>query len=288
MKVKKGLLFSKYCTYRIGGKVRVAYFPENIDEFCDLLYRLYSDKEEFLVVGGGSNILFRDDFYNGAIVFTSNINNYRIEGDILIADMGVNISFLSRVAYENSLSGFEFVYMLPGTVGGAVYMNARAYNVSISDVLLWVEAFSLDEKKILRLYNDEINFSYKDSIFQHKPLYILRVAFRLKNGDKKAIRKKMLDNARFRINSGHFNYPSCGSVFKNNYKRKIIAGKVIESLGFKGYRVGDAMVYEKHANFIINLGNATFDDVYAIIKAIREQAFSRLGILLEPEVRIVR
>jgi len=98
----------------------------------------------------------------------------------------------------------------------------------------------------------------------------------------------MLDNARFRINSGHFNYHSCGSVFKNNYKRKIIAGKVIESLGFKGYRVGDAMVYEKHANFIINLGNATFDDVYAIIKAIREQAFSRLGILLEPEVRIVR
>jgi len=206
----------------------------------------------------------------------------------LIADTGCNISWLSRLAYEYGLSGFEFVYMLPGTLGGAIYMNARAYNISISDIILWVDAFFLEEKKILRLYSDNISFYYKDSIFQHKPIYILRAAFSLKIGNKEFIKKKMIENAKFRINRGHFNYPSCGSVFKNNYKRNLIAGKIIESLGFKGYRVGDAMVYEKHANFIINIGKATFYDVYSIIKTIREKAFSQLGILLEPEVRIIK
>ena len=219
MKVKKEIIFSEYCTYKIGGKVKIAYFPDNVSEFCDIMHKLYYEGTEFLVVGGGSNILFRDDFYDGALVFTSNVNKCYVENNLLIADTGCNISWLSRLAYEYGLSGFEFVYMLPGTLGGAIYMNARAYNISISDIILWVDAFFLEEKKILRLYSDNISFYYKDSIFQHKPIYILRAAFSLKIGNKEFIKKKMIENAKFRINRGHFNYPSCGSVFKNNYKR---------------------------------------------------------------------
>lgn len=236
------------------------------------------------ILGGGSNILILHKKVDGMVI---HINKRRIQfnKNIVEVSAGVDSSLFAVHSYYNSFKNAEFLYGLPGKIGGAIYMNARAYKNSISQIIKSVKVIDL-RGNILNLTNKDMKFDYKDSIFQHKNLIILEAKFQLKKGNKKNIKKKMNYNLNQRIEKGHFDFPSCGSVFKNPYNIGIPAGKLIDDLGLKGTKIGDAQIYKKHGNFIVNKDNANGNDIYKLIKLIKRELKEKSNIYLEEEVNI--
>lgn len=280
---------SKHSSFKIGGNAKFAAFPKTREEFCSLIGFLTDNNERYIIIGNGSNVLFDDLGYDGTVIFTKNLNDteyiHSEAGICIRVGCGKLISELALdVGKRHSLSGLEFAYGIPGSLGGAVFMNAGAYGHQISDVLISSECFDTNTKSITLINSDEHLFSYRKSIFQEKRnLIVLSSTLRLKVGSREDICTVMDKYLQSRIDKQPLEYPSAGSVFKRPGEQ-IFAGKLIEDAGLKGFCVNDAAVSEKHAGFIINRGSATATDVLELIDKIKQKVLSSFGINLECEI----
>ena len=274
-----------YSTFRIGGICELGIFPDTKDKLVKALSACISFGVTYRVIGKGSNLLFSDGLTEGACIFTERMSEISVNGDLITADSGASLASLASKAAENSLSGLEFAKGIPGSVGGGVYMNAGAYGGEISTVLVSSTAYDTGSGKTVTLSKSETEFSYRHSVYMEKKLVCLSATFALVKGDKAAIEGKMKEYAQSRREKQPLELPSAGSYFKRPEGH--FAGKLIEDCGLKGLRVGDAAVSEKHAGFIVNLGNATASDVLALEEKIKNAVMDKYGVTLEREVRKV-
>ena len=273
---------SRYTTFRIGGPASLGVFPVSEKEFC----RAWTLAKDFgipcFVVGNGSDLLADDAGYPGAVFFTGGIREIAFSGTTVTAGCGVSLSGLSSEAYRAGLAGLAFAYGIPGSVGGALYMNAGAYGGEIGAVVSHVTVFDTETKEKKVLSAEECGFSYRNSVFMHKPYLILSASFSLTVGDPAEIRAEMDDHMSARKAKQPLEYPSAGSAFKR-YPGYFTA-QLIDEAGFKGVSVGGAQVSEKHAGFIVNRGGATAEDVRELIRQIKEKIREKNHIDIECEI----
>lgn len=274
---------SRHTSFKIGGEAKIYIEPENEDHLIFTLKLLDKFNIDYMIIGHGSNLLFSDDGFNGAVIHLSgDFKEIKIENDEIYCGAASSLIKICEEARKNSLTGLEFAYGIPGSAGGAAYMNAGAYGGEMKDVIVSCEY--LDEeynKKII--YSDALDFSYRHSFFSNRSCIILRVNLKLKKGEKQEISALMEDIMGRRKAKQPLEYPSAGSVFKR--PEGYFAGALVEELGFKGYSVGGAQVSEKHAGFIINKGGATANDVLTLIKEIQDKVKKEKGVELECEIK---
>lgn len=274
----------EYTTFRVGGNALFSALPSSAEELQVLLQYLHEHQiAPVWFVGRGSNLLVSDAGLDGVVVFTWGLSGVTAQDHMLIADAGVGMNSLCRAAEAHSLTGLEFAFGIPGTVGGGVYMNAGAYGGELRDVILWAEYLD-GEGNLHRLERDELSMSYRRSVFTSHPDWcIVCAAFGLKEGKREEIGKRMAELLGKRKEKQPLEYPSSGSTFKR--PEGAFAGALIEQCGLKGKRVGDACVSEKHAGFVVNLGKATCSDIETLIAEIQETVKRETGYFLEPEVK---
>ena len=275
---------SEFTTFRIGGEC-FAVYPKNVKELTDATRFCDTNGIKCVIIGCGSNVLFADKGYDGAVIMTQGINAVETDDDFITAGCGATLISVCKAALDRCLSGVEFAYGIPGSVGGAVFMNAGAYGGEMKDVVEYVKAYSRKDGKIIKLNNVECEFDYRKSVFSDGEYVILSTKLKLKPGDKKEIKAVMDDLLGRRKDKQPLNYPSAGSAFKRYPGR--YTGQMIEAAGLKGYTVGGAQVSEKHAGFIINKGGASADDVLTLIDHIKTVIKEREGVIIEPEIRVI-
>lgn len=280
MKKISNALIKDYTTYKLAGVVKAIYFPDDILELKVLLKNLQG---KYKVIGNGSNLIISSK-YDGVLIKLEKFDKLSIDGTMVRAGCGYNLSKLSSECMKRGLSGLEFAFGIPATIGGAVCQNAGAYGKQMASVVQGVNV--LDENyNILYLSLDDLKFGYRDSVFKHRKLICLEVFLKLKEGNILDIKEKMVSNNKLRREKQPLEYPSAGSVFRN--PPLMSAGKLIEDAGLKGTKVGDAMVSLKHANFIVNLGKAKGEDVIELINLIKKTVYEKTGVLLECEQEII-
>ena len=282
---RKDSVLSECCTFRIGGPADYIIYPKSSEELKNLIGELKKNEIHFGIFGNGSNVLFDDSGFRGAAVFTSKINNVEINGEIVRADCGVPITQLSSLAQKHGLSGLEFAYGIPGSCGGAVYMNAGAYNGEVKNVLLSSEYYDLKTGEIGRLVGEEHCFDYRHSVYMESDRIVLSAEFGLKYADPESIRTIMTDFMHRRVDKQPLEFPNAGSIFKRAPGH--FTGKLIQDAGLKGKTVGGAQVSEKHAGFIINIGGATSSDVRELISLIQKKVLDDFGVEIECEVKYI-
>lgn len=288
MKIKKNPLLSEFTTFRVGGEAKSLIEVEDELELEEILKELNEKKENFFFLGNGSNVIFDDEGYDGVILtLGGEFNEITMLTDNLI-EVGCRVTMprLAKFFKESSLKGFEALGGIPGTFGGAIYMNAGAYNVSISDIVLKVKLANLKDDTTKIVTKEELGFSYRNSVLQNSEDMALKALVYLEDGNRFEIEKKMKEFSERRREKQPLNYPSAGSFYKR--PKGDFAGRLIESAGLKGYSVGDAQVSEKHAGFIINRGKATFRDILKLNDIVIDRVFKDSGIKLEREVKMVR
>ena len=283
---EKNISIAPYTHYKIGGIAREVYFPADASELLELLRECTKNATDFYILGGGSNVLVGDGYFDGAVIITTGMNHFEPLQDHITCGAGLQSSKIAEIALEHSKAGLEFLYLLPGTIGGALAGNARYDNKDVSDVLLRLVAVH-PEKGITTYTVEEIDFEYKFSSISREGWFICEASLSWTDGDPAIIKKSMDDIQKNRTRSKQFDLPSCGCIFKNDYRNNIQAGRLIESLGLKGFTVGGAQVAPFHANFIINTGNATARNVLELIEQIEKIVFEKSGIKLEREVQIL-
>jgi UDP-N-acetylmuramate dehydrogenase len=276
-----------HTTFQIGGKCIAFIEPKKVEDIIEAIKICRENNLKFFVIGNGSNLLVPDDGYNGVIIkIKSEFSNIQVEGECLIAHSGAKLSEVYTVAYENSLTGFEFASGIPGTIGGAIFMNAGAYGGEMKDIVESVEVLDLDNYEVKELKNEELDFSYRKSIIQRKNYIVLTIKLKLKKGNKEEI-KAVYEDLRERRNSKQpLNFGSAGSTFKRPEGH--FASKLIEDAGLKGYHINDAWVSEKHSGFIVNKGNASYKEVMELIEYVQKVVFEKFEVKLETEVRILK
>ena len=277
---------SKHSSLKIGGE---AIFPKNKDEVISAIDAAKRGNLKFRIVGNGSNLLFDDEGFDGAIIFTKNMSSaeyvHTASGTFIRAECGKSLTELaSETGKKHSLTGLEFAYGIPGTLGGAVYMNAGAYGGQMSDVVVETEYFDPSTNEIKVMNKEGHDFAYRHSIFEDHPEYvILSTLLELKEGNTEEIFALMNKNMSSRKEKQPLEYPNAGSTFKRP-EGNLFAGKLIEDSGLKGYTVGGAQVSEKHAGFMVNRGGATCRDVLAVIEHTKKTVLEKFGVALECEV----
>lgn len=276
----------EYTSFRTGGSAALMVLPENAGELAFALKILTERGAEHLVIGNGSNLLVRDSGYRGVILRMGEpFQGIRIEEKRMEAGAGVLLSAAAREACGASLTGLEFAAGIPGTVGGAVFMNAGAYDGEISQVLESAEILSKDGSRAFTLTKEGLGLSYRRSVLQQTGDVLLKAVFRLEKGEQGKINEKMKELAVKRAEKQPLNYPSAGSFFKRPPGRFV--GKLIQDAGLRGLTVGGAQVSALHAGFIINTGGATAADIIDLMEIVRSAVFEKYGVMLEPEVRII-
>ena len=283
---KVGISLAEYSSFKIGGRADLALFPKCESALIYCVDLLNKNAVPFYVIGNGSNVLFSDSGIRGAVIFTTDMNTFSVDGNFIYAECGVGITKLSRVALDNSLSGLEFACGIPGSLGGAVYMNAGAYGGQMSDVVLESTYYDPRTKTVNTISSDAHKYGYRESIYITNPNYvILSAKMKLSFADKANIKALMEENLRARREKQPLEYPSAGSVFKRY--PGYYTGKIIEEAGLKGYSVGGAQISSKHAGFIVNIGGATAADVKELIEHIKKTIYNIHRIELECEVRFI-
>lgn len=278
-------------TFKVGGNIDVCIVPKNEAELVFAVLAAHRLGEKFTVLGRGSNTLFSDDGYRGVVILTEGLHTVDLklddEGGSLRAECGVPLTYLTTFAAKQSLSGLEFAYGIPGSCGGAVFMNAGAYGGQISDVVESSEYLDLDSGQIITLEKKEHGFDYRRSVYSDSDgkMILLSVHMRLKFADSKIISQRMQANMQARKDKQPLEYPSAGSIFKRH--PGFYMGQIIEESGLKGFSIGGASVSEKHAGFIINKGDATASDVRSLIDHIRDVISNKYGFLPECEIRMI-
>ena len=259
----------KYNTYRLDVKCDYLVFPKDIDEVVKLISFLKENNYKYLVLGNGSNVIFKNNRYNGVVIKLSKLDKIEFDGDKVVVEAGVSLSKLANMAINNSLSGLEFSVSIPGEIGASVSMNAGAYNESFSDV--FVSAKVLTPKlEIIELTNEDMDFSYRNSfIKKNKDYIVLEVVLKLKPGNKEEMNAVIEKRFEKRKATQPLEYPSAGSVFRN--PEGMYAGKLIEDANLKGYSIGGAMISDMHANFIVNKDNATGEDIINLINLAKDK-----------------
>ncbi len=277
---------SLHTTFKIGGNASVFLKPYNASSLTRILEAAEQSGVRFTIIGNGSNLLFDDQGFNGAVISTEKMNSVRFEGDVLIADAGAMLSVCAIQSRDKALSGMERLYGIPGTVGGAIYMNAGAYGTEMKDIVVCTEYYDAAEKRIKTASNAEHKFGYRDSVFKNKNAVILSSKLSLTHDSADDINSRMQNFKSCRINKQPLEYPSAGSAFKR-YPGKYTA-KMIDEAGLKGYSVGGAQISEKHAGFVINRGGATASDVLALIETVKDKIRILYGIEIECEIIYVK
>ncbi|MDD5923773.1 MAG: UDP-N-acetylmuramate dehydrogenase [Clostridia bacterium] len=276
---------SKHTTFRIGGKCDVFAKVANTEQLISLLHFLKSEDIPYMILGNGSNTLFSDKGFRGVII--SLCQAFKeislLDENKIKCYAGAMLTSLCTFARDNSLSGCEELYGIPGSVGGATYMNAGAYGGEMSQIISSVTYFDCESEEIKNIERDKCDFSYRHSTFMDKECVILSINIELEKADKDYITAKMSDYMQRRRDKQPLEYPSAGSVFKR--PEGYFAGALIEQSGLKGASVGGAEVSEKHAGFIINKGNATCNDVLSLIDIIKSQVYKKFNVELECEIR---
>ena len=280
---------SKHSTFQIGGPAKYALFPKDAYELVSVIKECSDRCINYRIVGNASNILFDDRGFDGAIIFTSNVNDieytYRNESCFVKIGCGRSLTEIaSQTGKKHCLSGLEFAYGIPGTLGGAVFMNAGAYGGQMSDIVVGTQYFDTKTGAISELNSEEHKFSYRHSVFSDHPEYvILSSTIELKKGDAEEIFTKMSQNMSSRKEKQPLDMPNAGSTFKRP-AANVFVGKLIEDAGLKGYTVGGAQISTKHAGFTVNCGNATSEDVRALIQHVKNVISSTYNVDLESEI----
>lgn len=282
-----GERLSAHSTFRIGGAAALMAFPKNEKQLIAILGLIRNANVRYIVIGGGSNLLFDDAGYDGVVVVTTGMRRVTVEGDTLTAECGASCSAMALAAERAGLTGLEFAYGIPGTCGGAIFMNAGAYGADMSAREPSVRCFDMSQGEVLELPFSALDMSYRHTVFMTRPeLVVLGARLKLAEGDAVAIRAQMEQNRESRREKQPLEYPSAGSVFKRH--EGCFMGKLIEDCELKGCRVGDAQVSEKHAGFIVNRGEATCDDVRELISHIQKAVSEKYGFIPECEIRYIR
>lgn len=275
----------RHTTVKVGGNADVFIRAKSSNDAAKLLIECRKIGLYAMMLGNGSNVLFSDDGFRGAVITTSaDASEITVSGDVITAPAGAQLSAVCRAALDAGLTGLEFAYGIPGTVGGAVYMNAGAYGGEIKNVVESVKAVSADGSELC-FEPSELELGYRTSRFEHSGEIITEAAFKLSTGDPEEIKARMDDLMSRRKSRQPLEYPSFGSAFKR--PEGTYAGLVIEESGLKGATVGGAQISPKHANFIINLGNATAADILELIESTQKTVAEKTGHMLEPEVRLI-
>ena len=275
----------KHTTFRIGGNAEAFVCVENIEEFHALLEFVRKEDIPFLLLGKGSNVLVGDKGIEGITAcFGETLSDITCKDNMLIAEAGASLAAVANMALQKGLTGFEFAAGIPGSVGGALRMNAGAYGGEMSQVVEWVRVLEPDGN-IRTLTKEEMQFGYRTSVLKEVDYIALAAGISLVPGDEKNIRITMMELARRRKEKQPLEYPSAGSTFKR--PEGYFAGKLITEAGLSGARIGDAVVSEKHNGFIINEGAATAEDVKRLIEIVRRKVYENSGVLLEPEIIMV-
>lgn len=276
---------SSHTSFKTGGNADIFIKADRAENIIKAVKILENENIPYFIMGNGSNLLVSDKGIEGAVIeIGSLMNNITVNGDKIYAEAGALLSSLSAAAADNSLTGLEFASGIPGSVGGAVFMNAGAYDGEIKNVIVSARVITR-EGNIITLSKDELNLSYRHSVIEERGLIVIGAEFKLMPGCQDEIRKKMADFASRRREKQPLNYPSAGSTFKR--PEGYFAGKLIEESGLKGKKIGGAQVSEKHAGFIINTGNANSSDISALIDCCIETVYNKFGVVMKPEVRII-
>lgn len=276
---------AKHCTFRCGGEAEIYVIPGNIDQLVNVVMLCRQENYPYMVIGNGSNILVRDTGYKGVIIeVNSRINEIKVIGEEIVADAGAKLSTIAITAMENDLAGFEFAHGIPGNVGGAVVMNAGAYGGEMKDVIKWVKVLDKDGN-IRILEKEQLELGYRTSIIAKEEMIVLQMCIKLDLGNMGEIGMVMDMLLQQRRAKQPLEYPSAGSTFKR--PEGYFAGKLIEDSGLRGYRVGGAMVSEKHCGFVINYEKATVTEVIQLIEDVQKKVKEKFGVTLEPEVKII-
>ncbi len=284
-KILENVYMKNYTTYKIGGKVSLMVYPRSEEKLIELIKIARLNNIDYKVLGGGSNIIFGDDDYNGIIIKLDNFNHIMINNTVITVGAGYSLIKLAIFLSRRGLSGLEFAAGIPGTVGGAIFMNAGAYKSDMGYIVSKVKVLTPD-LEIKYLYNSDMDFHYRTSFLQKNPEYIcLEATIVLKYGDKTEIMNIIEDRKQRRLMSQPLEYPSAGSVFRN--PENDFAGRLIEECDLKGFQVGGAMISAKHANFIVNIDNASAKDVKKIIEITKEKVKEKFGIELKVEQEFI-
>lgn len=275
---------SLHTTFKTGGPADVFVTPESIDELVQVIGACRKLGVPYFVLGKGSDLLVSDEGYRGVMVALDELDAIAVDGNELVCEAGAALKDVAERACEAGLAGFEFACGIPGSIGGACFMNAGAYDGCMADVLASVDVLT-PTGDIATLAVDELALGYRASRVRTEGLVVLRARIRLIPGDTELIRAKIDDLTQRREEKQPLEYGSAGSTFKR--PEGYFAGKLIMDSGLKGYRVGDACVSTKHAGFVINLGSATSTDVRAVISHVQDEVERQFGVRLEPEVRFL-
>ncbi len=274
-----------HTTFKIGGNADYLVMPKTREEIVNLIKFLKDNSINYFVIGNGSNILVNDDGFRGVIIkLGSQFSSATVLGNKIVLDAGITLKKISNILTKEGLKGFEELSGIPGSLGGAIYMNAGAYGREIKDVLYDVTFInSLCEIETLEL--KDIEMKYRETLFSKENLVVLGATLILGKGDKEEIKKRVREVTKMRVDKQPLNYPSAGSTFKRPEGH--FAGKLIEDANLKGYTVGGAKISKKHAGFVINYNNATFNDVITLTENVKKEVKEKFGVELELEVKVL-
>ena len=276
---------SRHTTFRTGGPASLFLRPGDEDQILRVVEALKKTDEDYMFLGNGSNLLVSDKGYNGVVISLDRLDDISLEdGDIVCAQAGALNSKIASFARDNCLAGFEFAAGIPGTIGGAMIMNAGAYGGEMKQITKSVKAIS-PEGQVKELSGDDCDFGYRTSALKREGYIVLSARLQLQKGNEKEITDLMTELALKRKEKQPLEYPSAGSTFKR--PEGYFAGKLIQDAGLRGFSVGDAAVSEKHCGFVINKGEATSTDIYRLILEVQKRVLEDSGVTLEPEVIMV-
>ena len=275
---------SDHIYFKVGGLADILVNPNDVDQLRKTLKICRENNIPYYIIGNGSNLLVKDGGIRGVVIKLVKLNKLERVENLIKAGTGVLLKDVSNEALEGSLTGFEFACGIPGSVGGAVFMNAGAYNGEIQDIIKEAEVMN-NEGKIIVLTKEELELGYRTSKVMQEKFVVVSAVFDLSHGDKEKIQARIDVLTNKREDKQPLEYPSAGSTFKRPEGH--FAGKLIEDAGLKGFTIGGAMVSEKHSGFIINKGGATAKDILDVINHVKEVVKAQFGVELHPEVRVL-
>lgn len=282
--IKENEPMKNHTSFKVGGPADLFLMPQTREELQAALEICKQSEKSLYIMGNGSNLIVRDNGYSGIIINTKALNQVKTVGETLIAEPGISLKDLANVALEEKLTGLEFASGIPGSLGGAVTMNAGAYDGEMKGVIKSITVIT-EDGSLKTIPADMCNFGYRSSILQQHHWVLISVELALKNGDYQVIAAKMLDLNTQRQTKQPLEYPSAGSTFRRPVG--YYAGKLVQDAGFKGYSIGGAQVSEKHSGFVINKGGATAADILNLIAAIQSAVKEKFDVDLKTEVIVI-
>lgn len=275
---------ANYTFTKTGGSADMVVFPKTAEEIQAILSYCREQGIPWTVLGNASNLIVRDGGMDGVVILLDRFNQVTIEGAFVSAQAGAKLIEVARLAGAHQLTGMEFACGIPGSIGGAVYMNAGAYGGEIKDVFDYAVVL-LEDGEIVKYSNKQMDFSYRHSVLQHEKTIVLTVVFQLQEGNQEAIDERMAELTHLRESKQPLEFPSCGSVFKR--PEGYFTGQLIQEAGLQGLKWGGAQISTKHAGFIVNVDHATATDYIELIKHIQKVILEKFNVQLETEVRII-